>query len=161
MTFGRPARWPAFTALLIALIALAVGIAAWFRPTPHNDQPSPRPTYTEQQVADGKQSVCTAYESIRQAVSVNTGRNGGDDPTAIIAVAANARIALYDGGDYLLKVLSDTPATPPDLDKAIRALANAYQQMAISYLANAPDSQQQSSRDTVEKANATVYGICK
>jgi hypothetical protein len=160
-TFARPPRWPALIALPIALIALAVSIVGWFRPTSHSNEPPTKPTYSDQQTAEAKQSVCTAYESVRQAVSVNTGRNGGDDPTAVIAVAANARIALYDGGDYLLKVLNENPATPPDLDRAARALTNAYQQMAINYLANAPDPQQQASRDTVEKANTTVYGICK
>jgi hypothetical protein len=161
MASGRPARWPALSALAIALIALAVGVAAWFRSTPHNNQPPPKPAYTDQQIADGKQTVCAAYEKVRQAVSVNTGRSGGDDPTAVIAVAANARIALYDGGDYLLKKLDQTPASPDDLTKAVRDLVSAYQQMAIDYLANAPDTEQQSSRDAVEKANAAVYGICK
>src|ERR1700749_4459711 len=64
MTFGRPARWPTFTALLISLIALAVGIAAWFRPTPHNDQPPPKPAYTQQQIADAKSKVCAAFAKL-------------------------------------------------------------------------------------------------
>jgi hypothetical protein len=93
-------------------------------------------------------------------VSVNTGRSGGDDPTAILAVASNARIALYNGGDSLSKKLLAEPATPPDLAKAVRTLVNAYQEMAIDYLVNAPDPEQESSRDAVEKANAAVYGTC-
>ena len=61
MAFGRPARWPAFTALAIALIGLAVGVVGWFRPVPHNNQPPPKPTYTEQQTADAKAKVCAAF----------------------------------------------------------------------------------------------------
>lgn len=159
----RPQRWPMLASLVIALAAIGLAIGCWFRPPPSVKTPpaSAAPAHTEQQNADGKQAVCAAYEKVRQAVSVNTGRSGGDDPTAIMAVAANARIALYDGGDYLLKVLDENAATPADLTKAVRTLVSAYQQMAIDYLASAPDPEEQSSRDAVEKANGTVYGICK
>lgn len=34
------------------------------------------------------------------------------DPTGDLAVAANARLALYSGGDYLLRRLTAEPATP-------------------------------------------------
>jgi len=85
-----------------------------------------------QHVGDTKAAVCAVYEKVRRAVSVNTGRSVGDDPTAILAVASNARIALYNGGDYLSKKLLAEPATPPDLAKAVRTLVNAYQEMAIT-----------------------------
>jgi len=159
----RTGRLLTLVSLVIALAAIGLAIGCWFRP-PLGVKAAPQPAapvYTDQQTADGKQAVCAAYEKVRQAVSVNTGRSGGDDPTAIMAVAANARIALYDGGDYLLKTLGENPATPPDVAKAVRVLVSAYQQMAIDYLAGAPDTEQQSSRDAVEKANATIYGICK
>ncbi len=151
-----------FAFLVIALAAIGIAIGAWIRPVPSTKAAAPpTPSYTDQQTADGKRTVCAAYEKVRQAVSVNTGRSGGDDPTAIIAVAANARIALYDGGDYLSKTLNENPAAPTDLTNAVRSLVSVYQQMAIDYLANAPDPEQQTSRDAVEKANAAVYGICK
>jgi hypothetical protein len=147
--------------LPVAIVLVGgVAIVGWFRPLPANKPPAV-PTYTEQQAAEAKAKVCGAYQKVRNAVSVNTGRGAGDDPTSIFAVAANARIALYDGGDYLSKKLAEEPATPPDLTNAVRALVSAFQQMAIDYLANAPDPEQASSRDTVERANATVYGICK
>jgi len=151
-----------FTSLAIALAAIGLAISCWFRPAPSIKSPAPAaPSYTDQQAAGAKATVCAVYEKVRQAASVNTGRSGGDDPTAIIAVAANARIAPYDGGDYLSKKLAEEPAASPDLTKAVRALVSAYQQMAIDYLANTPDPEQESSRDAVEKANATVFGICK
>jgi hypothetical protein len=158
----RSSQWPMLIFSVIALAAIGLAIGSWFRPLPSTKpSASPAPIYTGQQVADAKQTVCAAYQKIRQAVSVNTGRSGGDDPTAIIAVAANARIALYDGGDYLLKTLYKNPPTQPDLARSVRTLATAYQQMAVDYLANAPDPEQQSSRDAVETANAAVYAICK
>lgn len=57
--------------------------------------------------------------------------------------------------------LAAEPATPPDLANAVRALASAYQQLAIDYLAEAPDPEVKSSGDAINNANAIVYEICK
>lgn len=150
-----------FAFLMVALlVTLGVAIAGWFRPAPANKVPA-APRYTDQQMADAKAKVCSTYEQVRKAVVANTSRNGGDDPTATLAVAANARTALYDGGDYLSKTLAQEPATPPELAKAIQILVNSYQQLAIDYMAEVPDSEQQSSRDAVSNAGTTVYGLCK
>lgn len=92
---------------------------------------------------------------------MNTGRSGGDDATAVLAVAANARSALYDGGDYLLKQLSEQPATSSVLADAIRGLVKAYQQLAIDYMANAPDSEIKASQDAITRTGTTVYELCK
>jgi hypothetical protein len=150
---SRPPSWPMFASLVIALVAIGLAIGCWFRPLPSTKASStpPGPYYTNQQVGDAKATVCAVYEKVRRAVSVNTGRSGGDDPTAILAVASNARIALYNGGDYLSKKLLAQPATPPDLAKAVRTLVNAYQATAIDYLVNAPDPEQESSRDAVRR----------
>lgn len=149
-----------FTFLIVALLmTLAVAIVGWFRPI-QPKPPSP-PTYTAQQTADAKAKVCATYEQVRKAVVTNTSRSGGDDPTATLAVAANARAALYNGGDYLSKTLMREPATPPELAKAINTLVNSYQKLAIDFLSDAPDSEQQASRDAVGNAGTAVYGLCK
>lgn len=149
-----------FTFLLVALLlTLGVAIVGWFRPVPAK---SPGPTtYTDQQIAEAKAKVCSTYEQVRKAVVTNTSRNGGDDPTATLAVAANARAALYNGGDYLSKALRQEPAAPPELTKAINTLVNSYQKLAIDFLSDAPDSEQQTSRDAVSNAGTAVYGLCK
>jgi hypothetical protein len=153
-------QWPAFALLIIALIpTLGVAIVGWFRPAP--PKPSQPPTYTKEQIADAKAKVCSIYEQVRKAVVANTTRNGGDDPTATLAVAANARAALYNGGDYLSKALAQEPSTPPELAKAIHTLVNSYQKLAIDYLSEAPDSEQQLSRDAVSNDGTAVYGFCK
>jgi hypothetical protein len=147
--------------LIVALlVTLGVAIAGWFYPAPINKSTA-APTYAPQQIADAKAKVCANYELVRKAVVANTSRNGGDDPTATLAVAANARTALYDGGDYLSKTLAQEPATPAELTKAIQTLVNSYQQLAVNYMAETPDSEQQSSRDAVSKAGEAVYGMCK
>jgi hypothetical protein len=144
-------------------MALGVAIGSWFRPMPDNKPPpAPSlPSFTDQQIADAKAKVCSTYEQVRKAVVANTSRNGGDDPTATLAVAANARTALYDGGDYLSKTLAQQAATSPELAKAIQKLVDSYQQLAIGYMAEVPDSDLQSSRDAVSNAGTTVYGLCK
>jgi hypothetical protein len=161
-TAKRRLRWPLF-ALVIALVVIGgVAIGAWFRPLPDNKSlPAPPRAYTDQEVADAKTTVCAAYTKVHQAVLVNTGRSGGSDPTAQLAVAANARMALYDGGEYLLTKLTEEPATPPDLAKATRELVSAYHQLAIDYMAEAPDPEKESSGNAVSKAGAAVYQMCK
>jgi hypothetical protein len=160
---GRPSRSLVIASLAIALLALGVAIGSWSRPMPDN-KPSPTPsppTFTDQQIADAKAKVCATYEKVHQAVLLNTGRSGGSDPIALLGVAANARLALYDGGQYLMKTLAEQPATPPDLATAVRQLVNSYQQLAINYMAEAPQSEIDSSLHAGDQPNATIYGICK
>jgi NH3-dependent NAD+ synthetase len=133
-----------FAFLLVALLVLlSVAIVGWFRPLP--TKPLPAPTYSNQQVADAKTKVCAAYERVHHAVLANTGRSGGSDSTATLAVAANARLTLYDGGEYLLKTLTQEPATPADLTEATRALVSAYQELAVDYMTEATDPEINSS----------------
>jgi hypothetical protein len=156
----RSRQWPMFALLVVALlVTLGVAIVGWFRPEPA--KPLPAPTYSNQQVADAKAKVCGAYGKIHHAVLANTGRSGGSDPTATLAVAANARIALYDGGEYLMKTLAQEPATPAELAEATRALVNAYQQLAVDYMAEATDPEINSAFQAVETTGSKVSGMCK
>ena len=153
-----------FVFLVFALlVTIGVAIVGWFRPAAGNKSaPSPpAPTYSNQQVADAKAKVCAAYEKVHHAVLANTGRSGGSDPALLLGVAANARIALYDGGDYLVKTLTAEPATPADLAGATRALASAYQELAVAYMTEATDPEIQSSFQAVETTGSKVSGMCK
>jgi len=148
--------------LIVSVAAIGLAIAGWLRPLPADRVGGPPPpAYTEQQVADAKTQVCAAYNEVHQAVLTNTGRNMGDDPTAHLAVAANARIALFDGGQFLSAKLIEEPATPPELANSIRALIRAYEQLAIDYLANVPDAELKPSEDNLTKTGTTVYDMCK
>ncbi|MCV7166447.1 hypothetical protein H7I75_19980 [Mycobacterium stomatepiae] len=144
-------------------MALGVAIGSWFHPVPDN-KPSPTPsaaTFSEQQIAAAKTKVCATYQKVHQAVLVNTGRSGGTDQTAVLGLAANARIALYDGGDYLLRTLADEPATPSEVAAAVRRLANSYQELAIGYMAEASQSETESSLHAGDEPNSTLSCICK
>lgn len=169
-------RRPLPTRLIVALVGAGVlvggvaggvagallrpGSGGHAEPTAGAAEQAAAPTYTDEQVAEARANVCAAYGKVHQAVLINTGRNG-DDPASIFAIAANARIALYDGGGYLLTKLEQAPATPTDLADGVRALAAAYQQLAIDYLAEVPDEEQQAALQAVDATNAPVFGMCQ
>jgi hypothetical protein len=160
MTFARQPRWPAFTALLIALIALAVGIASWFRPTPQNHQPPSKPTYTQQQVADAKAKVCGVVEKFNRAVSVNNALPRGNDP---IVAAVNSRQIFDVFSRQLLATLAEEPATPADLATAVRELASTLEEAVIEYedgFSNS-DPEMRPTMDASSAAANTIQQLCK
>jgi hypothetical protein len=161
MASGRPTRWPTFSALAIALIALAVGLVGWFRPVAQNNHPPPTPTYTEQQVTDAKTSVCAAYGNVHQAVRVNFARDRGTDPALQLASAVNARQALVAGSQYLMTTLAEKPATPADLAQAVRTLAGTFQKLTVDYLAEVSESEVDSLRRASDDTTATIERLCK
>ncbi len=86
-----------------------------------------------QQIAAAKARACAAFTTVRAAVSLQNHANLGPDPAAVQAVAANARLAMYGGGSYLLARLD--AATSADLAGAMRSFAADLQDIAINALA--------------------------
>jgi hypothetical protein len=125
-------RWPMYVTAAIAVIAVAVAIGAWFRPA-HS---ASAPHYSDQQTSEAKKSVCTAYNSAKQSVVINThmANPRGDDPIGQLAVAANARLALLGGGQYLRQRLAAHPAAPADLSAAVTSLAKTIEDLGMGYL---------------------------
>jgi hypothetical protein len=160
MAFGQPARWPTFTALAIALIALAVGLAAWFRSTPHNNQPPPKPAYTQQQIADAKAKVCTAVGKLDRAVSVGNAEPRGNDP---LVAAINTRQIFDILSRYLLATLAEEPATPADLATAVRTEAETLEEIVIDYQDGfgTSDPEVKPAVDANSAAANTVRQLCK
>jgi hypothetical protein len=163
MTFGRRPSWPTFAALAIALVALAVGVVGWFRPASHSDQPQPKPTFTDQQVANAKTNVCAAFEKVHNAVDLAHSHAGSADYNTQLTAAALTNLALDAGSRYLLTKLAEEPATPPDLATAVRNEANAEQEALIGYLNGLPasDPQMQPAVGASDEATATVRRLCK
>jgi hypothetical protein len=159
----RSAGRLAITALAVALLALGVAIGSWFHPVPDNKftAPPPKPIYTDQQVTVAKTDICGAYRQVRRALDAAGARNGGSDATAKLAVATASRQALDVGSRYLVTKLAERPATNPDLAAAVRKLADLYQQITVSYLANASDSEIDPLFQTVEQSTSTIDGLCK
>ncbi|HET9876646.1 MAG TPA: hypothetical protein VFQ37_12920 [Mycobacterium sp.] len=151
---------PTWLAVVLVGVGLIVAVAAGALLRPALDGKS-APHYSDEQVAEAKANVCAAYHKVHQGVLVNTGRTIGDDPASIFAVAANARLALFDGGEYLSTKLSQEPAAPSDLSDAVRALVGAYQQLTIDYLAEVPEAEAQASLGSVDTASDTVFQMCQ
>jgi hypothetical protein len=108
----------AVASLIIAVAALAV--AGWAL-SKSNDSDT---EYETAQINDAKAKVCTATDVVRRGVSLNTNlapAGGPQDVTGAQAVAANARVSLYDGGQYLLARLD--PAAPAPLADKVREFA--------------------------------------
>lgn len=161
----RPPRDGGLVMTVVALVLalIAVGLAGWaLLRTPAGDSTS-APTYTESEQADAKAATCSAVETVRRGVSLNTNLRppgGEDDVTGTLAVAANARLALYDGGHYLLARLG--PATPPDLADTVRELANNLMDIGAAATAGAPDTDpdQLARLRDADSANTKLGELC-
>lgn len=157
---GGPSRLPTIIAIVIAVIAIAVAIGAWFRPAPKPETPAAK-TYSDQETADAKKAVCDAYDLVHQAILTTNNKSGGSDPTAVLAVASNGRLAVHAGGQYLTDALSRYPATPNDLARSITDLATTFQKLTLEYLAETPDSEQEPLLRSADDATAQIKQNCK
>jgi hypothetical protein len=160
MAFRRPPRWPALTALAVALIALAVGLAGWFRAAPHNNQPPPKPTYTQQQIADAKAKVCAAFGKLDRAVGVLKALPPDSDA---LVVAVNTRQVFDVGSRNLFTTLAEEPATPADLATAVHKHASSLGEAVIGYQDGLTNSDPEM-RPLVDVNNATadtIRQLCK
>lgn len=146
---------PVATAVL-AVAALACGVAGWFLP-------SSGTSYSADQTAQAKAHICAAFKTVNQAVVANTHRAnpGQKDPAGALAIAANARLALYGGGDYLEGRLAKLPATSSDLAHAVDAMAGTLQQLGIAYLADAGNDTVQPLRSGLTTQIEQVNKLCQ
>jgi hypothetical protein len=148
--------------LVIAILAAALSGWLLYRLA---QQGTPNvPNYTGAQRADAKQKVCATTDLVRTGVSLNTNLlppGGPQDVTGTLAVAANARISLYDGGQYLLARLD--PATPPDLADAVKKFANLLMDIGAAATSGAQNSEpEQAARlKEADATNGTIAELCK
>ena len=126
---NRKDQLPVLAALALAVIALAVGILAYF-------QVWRGPSYSDDERADAKAAVCEAFNLVGRAVSVSTHVEGS------AADVVNARLAWVGGGTYLRGRLDQQPATPSDLADAVGSWADKMEVLGFSYLGGSPNSQQ-------------------
>jgi hypothetical protein len=148
---------------VIAVVACALAAWALLRPVPTSSA-TDASNYTDAQRADSKAKICTAFNTVRSGVSQNTNLTppgGPEDVTGALAVAANARLSLYDGGQYLLARLD--PATAPELADPIRTFGNTLMDIGAAATAGAQNSdpQQADRLKSADAANTTITGLCK
>ncbi|MCV7200133.1 hypothetical protein [Mycobacterium angelicum] len=137
----------------------------WFRPQSHEPTTSvaAKATFSDHEVAEAKSTICSAFNLVREAITVNTNKQSPttNDFAAKYAIAANSRLALYGGGEYLLEQLTVEPATPADLADAVKRAAATYREVAITYLSERPEPPQHPLTDSLEEVTTRVDGLCK
>ena len=152
--------WPravAVSALGVAVVA--VGLAGWalVRPMAASSVAAP----SGEQVAAAKAQACASVTTVGTAVSLQTHVSLGEDPVAVQAVAANARLSMATGGPYLLAHLDS--ATPSPLAGAIRSFAGTLQDIAMNTLAGVPngDPAQAARLGDAQKSSVELAALCK
>ena len=152
-------------ALVVAVGALAVAIWALLSTPPAGEATSASGDEASSGGEDSPEEagarICGAFDTVRNAVSLQTNADLGADPVAVQAVAANARLATLGGGQYLLTQLSD--ATPSDLSESVRSFANTLQNIGIGQLAGSPanDPAQVQRLDAAQDDAARISELCQ
>lgn len=149
--------------IAVVLALVAVGLAVWALVSAHGSNNS-KHDYSGAQRSDAKAKICAAADVVRRGVSLNTNLQppgGAQDVTGTLAVAANARIALYDGGQYLLARLD--PATPADLADAVTKFANGLMDIGANATSGAQNSdpEQAARLHDADAQNTTIQNLCK
>ncbi len=146
---------------MVALVAAGVAVWALLKEPP---APETASVFTGTSTDDPKGNICDAFDVVRNGVQINTNLTppgGRDDVTGTMAVAANARLSLYDGGQYLLARLQ--PGTPQDLADAVRKFANNLMDIGARSTTGIPNSEpaQAARLKEVDSANTTIINLCK
>jgi hypothetical protein len=152
---GSPRSGLLYTALAVAVLSLGVALFALLRPAGD-------PEYTDAQRGDAKSAICAAFRTFRTGVATNTNvEPPGADVAGARGVAANARVALFDGGQYLIARLD--PATPADLADKIRTFANQLMDIGAAATAGVPntDPVQAGRLEAAEAASTAISGLCQ
>jgi hypothetical protein len=164
---GRSPVVIAVIAMLLAIGTLGVSAYMWRNPLTLIDAPTaaptgaPEPTFTDAQREEAKAKVCDAFLVVSTGVANSSGMQAADgDAIGAIAIATNARLALYGGGQYMLNRVD--AATEPQLAEAARAFGNALMDVGAAAVANIPsdDPAHQERVKDADEENAKLQGIC-
>jgi hypothetical protein len=142
----------AFTALAIALVAVAAAIAAWLLPPPQY--------FSGQESAQAKTKVCTTYATVIRTVTMGMPNPRPDDPVSQEVVAANVRLAMIGGSSFLRETLAAEPATPADLANAAKAVAGTLDQLGFAFLSRADATVKEPLGKTFHSEVAQLNQMC-
>ncbi|WP_006246934.1 hypothetical protein [Mycolicibacterium tusciae] len=152
-------------ALLVALVAIGVAVWALVKEPPSSaESAQPASVFTGNTTDDPRGSVCEAFDLVRKGVQLNTNLQppgGPGDVTGTLAVGANARLSLFEGGQYLLARLQ--PDTPSDLADAVRKFGNQLMDIgarSIAGIANVDPDQAARLKDA-DASSGTITNLCK
>lgn len=141
-------------AAVLAAAALALSVYTWLDTRTH------APEYTPEQQAAARAGACTAYSAVSTGVATNTNLSSPGDVTGALAVAANARVALIGGGQYLLARID--PATPADLATTLRDFGNTLMDFGAAATAGAlsTDPAQAALAQRIDDLNSALRAQC-
>ena len=164
---AESSRGSVFSILALVVALVAAGLAVWAlvkeRPAAPTES-AQSSVFTGDTTDDPKGSVCQAFTLVRNGVQLNTNlqpAGGPADVTGVLAVAANARISLFDGGQYLMARLQ--PDTPADLAEQVRKFANQLMDIgarSVAGIANSDPDQAARLKDA-DLTNAQIGAMCK
>lgn len=145
-------------ALVVALVAVGLAVFGLFRPSAGPADAAPAAVDASAEPGS-KADVCSAFQTVRSAVSIQTHATS-EGPAGAQAVAANARLSMLGGGAYLLERTG--PATPPELADAIQKFAGGLQDIAMHSLTGIgnDDPQQAERLRNADAANKSIADIC-
>ena len=145
-------RWAAPAALVIAVVAAALAIWALVSASSNGSKTL---------AGDPKTRVCAAFGTVSKAVPLQTHNDLGPDPVAQEAVAGNARLALFGGGQYLLNSLDS--ATPAQLADPVRSFGNSLEDIGMHALAGevSSDPAQAARLAEAESTRKQIVDLCK
>ncbi|MCV7017178.1 hypothetical protein [Mycolicibacterium aichiense] len=149
---------PTIIAIVIAVIAVAVAIGAWFRPAPKPETPAAK-TYSEQEVADAKKAVCTAFNHIYHTLDVSNRKipnNTGD----AFAIIVNNRLAVHISADYLLRQLAENPAAPSNISSSVQKLATTYEETVLEQIGDSDKDRLDTYFKTADELQTSLQQDC-
>jgi hypothetical protein len=148
--------------LVVALIAVAIAVAAWFRPTDDvSTSPTTKPQqFDSQETAAADKALCDSYHKMFRSVN-GAGGQTSDDPLLQQIYAINIRLATDVASNYMLASLRDNPAGSAELASEVRDLANSYNDVLMAQLANAPKSELDPLYSKIDDADAKLVKACQ
>lgn len=141
----------------------ALGLTTWITLYPNTFARSGDPGYTDAEHADAKRIACAAFAAVRKGISDNTNLpspGGPEDVVGSLAVAANARISLFEGGQYLR---ARTPAaTPTELAATIETFSETLMDIGAAATAGIPstDPGQSTRLRGADTLSAEIAALC-
>lgn len=165
---GRSQTIP-IVGLVLAVIAVCLAAYAAFKPAqaPSSASEAAQTTGTGQQAGsadEAKTAMCSAVDTVRRGVTLNTNMTvpgGPSDAVGNLAVAANARLSLSAGGQYLLARLD--PAAAADLRAEIQRFAALLLDIGANATAGLPisDPAQAARLKDADAASNRITELCK
>lgn len=165
-----PKRANAVPTIALALGVVATCLAAYAAFKPAKD-PTPTPAASQSAVGlrsgsadDAKKATCTAVDTVRKGITLNTNLRvpgGPADAAGTLAVAANARLSLSAGGQYLLAQLD--PSAAADLRAEVQKFAALLLDIGANATAGIPntDPAQAARLKDADATSTRITALCR